>query len=494
VSGRFSPRRVFLVFLVATLLVQAAWILTTPAFRGSDEFDHVYKAEAVARGQWNTSEAAQHGRGGIVTIPGDVVRAASAVCSSYPYTGHDNCYPIRSVGNGQVEVATAASAYNPAYYVVVGPLARPFSGAGADYAMRVVTAVLCALLIAWSAAVTARWARTAWPLICMSIGLTPVLVYSTATAAPNGITYAAAALVWSVVVALSRTDIDHGGLAAPLTIGSVAVVTTHTTGTMWLALVFAVAVLLAPLRHWLAVLRRRPRTWVLSAAVVGVATALSLSWIAFAHTNSLGTTVLEPDPFPLERLPVFEMLWALQAIAAFPLRNEPAPMPVYVMWGLPLLAVLAALFTRGSRRDRVAGAVALLVVAVVPAVLTLMSYRTQGVAWQGRYSLPFWLGMTAIAGSVLDRRPIRPLNAVPAPLYAVLATAMTVSTVVGGWKEAAHGPADPVAATFPGGFLLVGLLTIAGCLLPLMVVGRSAGPPSIGRRPRPETEPAGAVA
>jgi hypothetical protein len=113
-----------------------------------------------------------------VTIPGDVVRAATAVCRSYKYTGHDNCYPIRYVGNGDVEVASAASTYNPAYYLVVGPLARPFNGAGADYAMRVVTAVLCALMMAWAAAITTRWARSVWPLVCMSIGFTPVLVYS----------------------------------------------------------------------------------------------------------------------------------------------------------------------------------------------------------------------------------------------------------------------------------------------------------------------------
>lgn len=47
-----GPRRfAFLVFLGA-LLMQAAWIVAVPPFRGSDEFDHAYRAASVADGAW----------------------------------------------------------------------------------------------------------------------------------------------------------------------------------------------------------------------------------------------------------------------------------------------------------------------------------------------------------------------------------------------------------------------------------------------------------
>ena len=63
------------------LLVQLAWILTVPPFRGIDEFDHAYRAAAVAHGQW---------------LP----RASASV------RGHGE----------YVEVASGAARYNPVFY------------------------------------------------------------------------------------------------------------------------------------------------------------------------------------------------------------------------------------------------------------------------------------------------------------------------------------------------------------------------------------------
>jgi hypothetical protein len=462
------------------LLMQAAWILTMPVFRGPDEFDHVYQAAAVARGQWSTHDPAPHGRGGIVTIPASIVRAASPVCQMYKYVGHDNCFPIGEVKHGQAQVATAAGAYNPAYYVIVGTLARPFGGAAADFAMRAVSAILCALLIAWAAAVTARWASTAWPLVTLAVGLTPALVYSTAMAAPNGITYASAALVWAAFMGLVRAGTeatDGHRFALPLVFGSVALVATHTSGAMWLALAAPVVVMLRPLREWVAILAVRWKAWLLAAGVVLAVTVACVAWIRLERTNSLNTAVLEHGPFPWAQVPIYHMLWALQAIGAFPLRNEPAPIPVYVIWGLALVAVLVSLFRWGSGRERVAGALTLVMLTVVPTVLTLLSYRSESVAWQGRYSLPLWLGVTSIAGLVLDSRRLPFSLPNTRVLFGLLATAMVFSTVHVGLLEIAHGPKDPAAATFPGGMILVGILTALGTLTPLVVLtGRQAVP------------------
>ena len=143
-----SPRRLFLLVLAAALLVQTAWILALPAFRGADEFDHVYKAEAVAHGQLLDHGAAENGRGGLVEVPEDVVAAASVLCDSYKYTGPDNCNPVEQLSGDTVTVASGASTYNPAYYAVVGLMAQPFSGAATDFAIR---------------AFTASWPHCSWP-------------------------------------------------------------------------------------------------------------------------------------------------------------------------------------------------------------------------------------------------------------------------------------------------------------------------------------------
>ena len=192
--------------LLGTLLVQAAWILALPPFRGTDEFDHAYRAASVARGEWRApTEAAEEGRGGLVTVPRDLVAAASPVCSSYLYTGHDNCYPAADAGHGDVRVATAAGNYNPAFYWVVGTVARPFDGAHALYAMRIASALLCAAFVALAGWVTAQWARTAWPLFAVAVAMTPVVFFSLSVTAPNGLEMAAALSLWMALLGIVRT-------------------------------------------------------------------------------------------------------------------------------------------------------------------------------------------------------------------------------------------------------------------------------------------------
>ena len=94
-----------------------------------------------------------------------------------------------------VTVADAAVRYNPVYYAVVGTVARPFHGAGVDYAIRVATALMCALLLGWAASLIGTWARTSWLYVGLIVAATPTLVYSTAIASPNGVGYAAAPAV-----------------------------------------------------------------------------------------------------------------------------------------------------------------------------------------------------------------------------------------------------------------------------------------------------------
>ena len=38
--------------VLGALVMQAAWILALPPFRGADEFDHAYRAAAVAHGEF----------------------------------------------------------------------------------------------------------------------------------------------------------------------------------------------------------------------------------------------------------------------------------------------------------------------------------------------------------------------------------------------------------------------------------------------------------
>ena len=72
-----SVTRAGALFFAGALLLQAAWIWTLPPFRGTDEFDHAYRAAAVAGGESKpVRESNPDRRGDLVTVPRRQVTAA----------------------------------------------------------------------------------------------------------------------------------------------------------------------------------------------------------------------------------------------------------------------------------------------------------------------------------------------------------------------------------------------------------------------------------
>jgi Predicted membrane protein (DUF2142) len=474
VTGSFSPRTAFLAFLAGTFLAQLAWIISMPAFAGIDEFDHVYKAAAVARGSVQPVGHAPHGRGELVAVPADIVTAAGPVCSSLPYTERDNCFAVDRLGDGRVTVASGAARYNPAYYAIVGTVARPFHGEAVVYAMRITTALLCALMVAWAAAVLTTWSRSRWPLLGLLVATTPVLVYSTAMASPNGISYAAGLLAWAALLGLVRYDVPERPTLLLTAFGtaSAALLLTHTTGPLWLALIVLVGFCLRTPRQWWLLVRTQTRAMVTTAVVVVACTLLSVAWTTLSGANSLGADTPSEVPLRAGSLVGSELLWVLQSIAAFPLRNEHAPIIVYTIWLVPMMVALGLAVLKGRRRDRVATGLLVVLAFAVPTVLTVVSYRYVGFAWQGRYGLPLTVGLFLIAGWVLDQRRVPAGGRVVIALFALTTTATIISVVGVALQEIHRGVTSSVADSVPGGVVLVIALSVLGLLVPVLVLLR----------------------
>ena len=473
-----SPRRLFLLVLTAALVVQAAWILALPAFLGADEFDHVYKAEAVAHGQLLDNGATDEGRGGLVEVPEDVVAAASEVCGHYGYTGPDNCTPVEHLSGDTVTVASGASTYNPTYYAVVGLLAQPFSGAATDFAIRAYTAIMAALLLAWAAVVTSRWARNGWPLLALLVSATPVLIYSTTIASPNGVGYAAACLVWAAGIGL----VEQPGRprVVALVTGAVTMMVTHSTGVMWLAIIGAVIALLQPLSRWQALFRSSRRALTGACVAVGLAGTACVTWILVAKTNTPAITASGdlPDRLTFGFLANGEVAWALQTIATFPLRRDPAPPIVYGLWLVLFLFFVVAGLRSATTRLRLAALVLLAFWVAVPATLTILSFDVVGMAWQGRYALPLAVGFTALAGLALSRGVRGPRRFHCALAVTLCALAHTISCVRVAFTEGGRDLSPGFAASGPAAMALIAVLALAGGLLPLLLARREPVPPT----------------
>lgn len=400
-----GARGVFLLLLGAVLLFQTAWILVVPPFRGLDEHDHAYKAAAVARGDWSPSHVpAREGWGELMKVPEDLVTAARPVCKALPYTERSNCYPVHRYDDGLVSVASSAARYNPAFYFVIGSAARPFRGALALYVMRFTAAFLCALLLAL-AGVT-WWTQTTrgLPTAAFLVAITPTLLYSTAIAAPNGIEMASATLVWVSLLALLRQPSSPGTrrLIVMAAAGALPLATVRTLGPLWLALIVLTCLAATSVDAARALMKRSDAR--IAATLVTGAIGLSLAWSLGAGTNSPGSGQLFSDS-PWPQIPENWALWIFQSIAAFPARDEIAPMGVYVVALLAAWVLLAVAGRVGTGRHRLVLGLIVLVSSAVPIVMTVSTYQQLGTAWQGRYGYPYSLGFFLICGLALERAP-----------------------------------------------------------------------------------------
>lgn len=456
--------RLFWSVLVGSLILQLAWVLAVPAFRGSDEFDHVLKADATAHGQLMGTEPPPEGRGELMRVRDDVAEALGPMCESYEYTGPDNCNPVERHGDGTVDIASAASSYNPAYYVVAGVVALPFPGAWANYAMRAVTALLSALLLAWAAVVTRSWAEGTWPGLALVVSVTPVVAYSTTVAAPNGVGMAGGVLMWAAIAGLASSRCSPPLVA--LCVGSGAVAVTHTTGLLWVPLCLGTAVLLRPLSWWRDRLRGHHRVATVSAVVVGAALVYAAAWVRLAGTNALAPPVEDLPPLEASDLTVQVVAWLLQTVAAFPLRNEYAPVAVYPMWVL----AFGALLLLGLRAGRARGRTVLLLLVTlwfaVAIVLTVISYASEPFAWQGRYAMPLAVGLTTVAGYCLSAAGRTPSWQSSFVVLVLTGAAHVLSVAHVTRQEARLGLSPTFADVVPGppvvAAVMVGLIATAG--------------------------------
>lgn len=389
---------------IGVLLLQAVWLLAVPPFQGVDEHDHVFKAAAVARGDWTgTHDQVKVGRGELLAVPPDIVDAAVPACEALGYTQRDDCNASAELADGRVLIGSSAARYHPVFYAVVGTVALPFDGAAAVVAMRIATGAWCAALLALAIVVVRRTARTRWPAVACCAGLTATMLYSTTIVAPNGPEMAAGLLLWCCLLygSTDRSPAPPWVVAAG-TVAAVHLAALRALGPLWLLLVLATAAL----AMGLPALLRRVREPRLRVPVVSTSVALvcGAAWTVIAGTNSPSAETgpdVEGSPWP----GMFSnwLAWVFQQVSAVPTRTNVAPMFVYAV-ALALWTILLILALRAARgRERLAILGIFAVVTVMSITLTVLSYTRLGYAWQGRYAWPYVVGWLMLCGRVMDR-------------------------------------------------------------------------------------------
>lgn len=425
-------RRHAVVVLLGTLLLQLGWVFALPTYHGIDEIDHTYRAAGIARGQWLLTTDTPDGRGLGVRVPPGMVESARVQCEGLPYSRPDNCEPV-ATEDGLVMVSTSAAPYNPLYYAGVGWVTLVLDGAAADYAMRGITSLLNALLLATAAFCLSLAGARVWTWLGFAVSLTPVYAYSTMVPAPNAVEISTAFVCWAALLAAARGGVGERVERRLLWLGGCAAAATvvpRTLGPLWVALIAAVLVLLVGRARLLELARaHRPALWG-GLGLVVLATVASAGWSAYSGLFGESPDLIEGSG-PIDWSEAMQpLVWNLQVIGAFPFRGNAAPMGVYMLWLVLLVPLVAVGLRRARGHERWAVVVALAMTQAVPVLLTLATAESQGVIWQGRYELPLAVGIPVVCGLLCDRTAARRRSA---PLV-YLGVAATV--VAHGWSVA----------------------------------------------------------
>jgi hypothetical protein len=483
-----SPRRLLGVWL-ALWLVGASWALATPLMGAPDEPSHAVKAAAVVRGQLGgTPDPDYDGR----AAPGQktLVRVPETFASLDPLPG---CYafsprqpadcapPVTGDPDRTAVVGTLSGRYPPLYFALTGWPTLVSPEEPGLYAVRVVSAGLAAALLAWGLHLLLRTPSPRWALLGAAAALPPMVGFLLGTVNPSALEVAAAFCAWCALLPVALQPDPAQLRVRVLTAGGALVLMlgVRASAPVLAALLVLTVAALAPWRL-LRDLVRRPVV-LAGGALVLLAVVGATAWVVLAGTLA-GPTGRWPqyaDPAVAAREAAARTPdYLRQMVGVFGWLDAPAPLLTPAVWAVAVGGLLVAALVAGGARAR---AVLLGVVAVglvLPVAAQVPQAGDIGLIWQGRYLLPFAVGLPLACALVAARRwpggPGRAGGVVVAALLLAHGTALHAAvlraTVGAGGDVLLRDPAwQP-----PGGPWLVQAGAAAGLLAATALLARAA--------------------
>jgi len=410
-AGR--PGRFFAVCLALTFLNFAVWSLATPLFASPDEPTHVVHAAAAVRGELvgRTVKSASNATTRI-TVP-------EVFASGYPYTtcfmGHDtvpaSCAPALSGSTRVVNTATYVGRYPPLYYLIVGLPSLVTVSKLAIYLMRLMSALLDAILISLALLSIAVWSRSRLLLVGVMAAATPTVWFFGSVVNPSGFEICAAICLWSsgLVLALERADHPPPGLVAIVVAATTTLLLARPLSPLWAAIIAVLLVLLGGWRAVVSVFRSRVMRW--SIAPLVACSLFAVAWIVTQHSLDLVPAGV-PVPAHETRLHLVASIfgytgaWIQQLIGVFGWLDTYSPLVTYLVWfGVIGFAVGLALACAKVRHVGVLILLGLAVLVIPVAIAYSQSHRL-GVVWQGRDILPLAVGIPLLAVALLEQSEV----------------------------------------------------------------------------------------
>jgi Predicted membrane protein (DUF2142) len=466
--------------LVAGFALQiAVWVMVIPAFEDYDEFDHIYRASGVTHGQVVAPAVPRPGDPPSTVIADRrLVEAGYEECLSLPYTSPERCGVVRDAGRGLVVVISWAAFYNPAYYAVVGWAERVGSGLSAAVATRAFSVLISVAVLAWAAWLTRSWPKARSGIRGLLLSASPILLFSLAIVAPNGLEMVSGVLWWVGLITLAQARPLPRGLWPALATAGCLLVTLRFLGPVWLVLATAVALLWRP-REIISALRRHARQALAAAVAVSIAGAAALAWLVTQRSHVIVSPPLQPGMglaggvrHSTADLPSM----IVQLVSAIPGRNIAPPSLLVVAWLLPFVLLLLNVEWRRDPGARRALICLIATVVIFPVAFQGAMFERLAHFWQGRYILPLAVGIPLLAAASGAASPTR-LRVNDAVTVIGVTLAQMIALVAALRWYARHSPLTR-EGTFPllPGWVLIALMALGCALLACALLARRRQP------------------
>jgi hypothetical protein len=376
-----------------------------------DETQHAMRAAAVARGQlaWSAREEVEYPHffdvrrtNTVVEVPEGYASLEDVpVCVAILDDQDASCAPAISDGRTIVEARPYTGTYPPLSAIIAAP-GGWFAAPVGLVVMRLCTMAVASALLASAFVATRRMGGGA-AAVGLALAVTPVVLSLCAAINPSAIEITAAICFWASAIDVLRPGpVDRRAVWRAVIAASAFALSRPLSPLLLLVAVVVLAIAL-PWRERLRVLWRQPRSWTW-VAWLATSVVAALGWVAWARPEFVGyddnLTMQAEIRESLARIP-----WRMRQLVGY-LGWLSIEVPGTLTWcwlgAMAVLGTWAAVISRWRRRI----AFALLLVGIVlgPSLGELPSSKEFGLIWQGRYTLPFAVGLPLLAGWTLHEK------------------------------------------------------------------------------------------
>ncbi|HEU5354854.1 MAG TPA: DUF2142 domain-containing protein [Actinocrinis sp.] len=439
-SATSALRRGWWLALAGFFALSAAFALGTPKQYGPDEPAHLMRAASAVRFEVSNYRDSRAMLGPAYLTPiwlpenwalwGDQTQVFTGHAGHPRCTGphaaqleRNDAVSAREYAHSsspcEVLASTYEGSYSPVYYLLVGAPSLFMGYNKGIYAMRLISGLLSALLLASAVRTAAESRARRAAVLGVIAAATPSALFISGVVNPSGAEIPAAVLTWTVLLSLAL-DPDPALLRRRLirlAAGCSLLMTARTLGPVWVCVAFAVAALTAVLvrPELLRRLKRRPRLLPLNrtlaghrvevlgaGAVILVAAAVAIGWDLYAGGTSV-TVKGHRAPLHVAALKILGTTWFYirQEIGQFGWGYQVSPVPIMLAGAALVAGLVLAAWAVAPRR--MVGLLALVVAAALFIGVPLNAPDYNTLDWIGRYQLPMFVAAPVLAGLLLGK-------------------------------------------------------------------------------------------